>query len=137
MQLTRQTDYAIRILMYLAALPEDEIAQIQQVCDYFDIPRNHASKIVVKLVKLGYIQTYRGKQGGIALSRPAARINLRDVVETMEPTLNPVNCQQPSKCRLLPDCRLKKVLSDAVRQYLMVVGEYSLADVMGKKTPLS
>jgi len=133
MQLTRQTDYAIRILMYLAALPTDELAQIQQVCDYFDIPRNHASKIVVKLVKLGYIQTYRGKQGGIALGKPAARINLRDVIEALEPTLNPVNCQQPTKCRLLPDCRLKRVLNDAVRQYLAVVNDYTLADVMGKR----
>lgn len=133
MQLTRQTDYAIRILMYLAALAGDEMAQIQQVCDYFDIPRNHASKIVVKLVKLGYLQTYRGKQGGIALNIPATRINLRDVIEALEPTLNPVNCQQPTKCRLLPDCRLKKVLNEAVRQYLAVVGEHTLADIMGKK----
>jgi len=133
MQLTRQTDYAIRILMYLAALPVDEITQIQQVCDYFGIPRNHASKIVVKLVKLGYVQAYRGQQGGIALGKPAGKINLRDVIEALEPTLNPVNCLQPGKCRLLPDCRLKKILGDAVRQYLAVVGGYTLADVTAKK----
>lgn len=137
MQLTRQTDYAVRILMYLAALPEDELAQIQQVCDYFDIPRNHATKIVMKLGKLGYIQTYRGKQGGMVLGKPATRINLREVLELLEPTFMPINCQQPTKCRLLPDCRLKKVLNDATRQYLTVVGEYTLADVMGKKPLLS
>lgn len=132
MQLTRQTDYACRILIYLAALPEGELTQIQQVCDYFDIARNHVSKIVMKLNKLGYVKAYRGKAGGMELGKKPEEINLGDVVRAFETTLNPVNCRQP-RCEFSPDCRLKNVFNKGVQQFLAVLNEYTLADLLDKK----
>ena len=136
MQLTRQTDYAYRILIYLAALPEGELTQIQQVCDYFDIARNHASKIVMKLNKLGYVKAYRGKAGGMELGKAPADINLGEILRAFEPTLNPVNCAQP-RCEFSPDCKLKNILNNAMRQFLAVLNEHTLADLLDKKIRLS
>ncbi|HEY9033707.1 MAG TPA: Rrf2 family transcriptional regulator, partial [Pseudomonadales bacterium] len=64
MQLTKQTDFAFRTLLYLARQPADELVNIQQLCDYYAISPNHLAKVVVKLGHLGYIRTVRGKGGG-------------------------------------------------------------------------
>ena len=136
MHLTRQTDYAYRILIYLAALPEGEITQMQQVCDYFDIARNHVSKIVMKLNKLGYVKAYRGKAGGMELGKKPEAINLGEILRAFEPSLNPVNCSQP-RCEFSPDCRLKNILNKAVQEFLGVLDDYTLADLLDKKIRLA
>ena len=104
MQLTKQTDFAFRILMYLARLAPGEKAQIQQVCDFYDISPNHIAKVVKKLARQGYVTASRGKGGGIALGRPPETINLADVVRAFETTLQPVECDSPA-CRITANCQ--------------------------------
>lgn len=130
MQLTRYTDYGLRILMYLAAAPEGQSASISEVCDTFDISRNHVNKIVHQLGKEGFIITQRGKGGGFRLARAPEQIGIGDVVRKLEANLQPVDCQQPSACVLLPSCQLKLILSDAVQAFMAELDRHVLADMV-------
>jgi Rrf2 family transcriptional regulator, nitric oxide-sensitive transcriptional repressor len=130
MQLTRYTDYGLRILMYLAAAPEGRSASIGEVCDTFDISRNHVNKIVHQLGKEGFIVTQRGKGGGFRLALPASHICIGDVVRKLEATLLPVDCRQPKDCILLPSCQLRLALRDAMQAFLTELDRYALADMV-------
>jgi Rrf2 family nitric oxide-sensitive transcriptional repressor len=132
MQLTRQTDYAFRLLMYLACLPKDERANIQQICKFYDISSNHVAKVVVKLAKLGYITAFRGKGGGLILARDPARIRLDEVVKDFETSLKPVNCKTPM-CAIIAGCQLKAILSDGMQQFLSTLSQHTLADITDKR----
>ena len=98
MQLTKHTDYAFRVLIFLAMKDDEELATIKEISEFFDISRSHMMKIVQKLANASFVLSIRGKQGGIKLGKPTKDINLRDIVELMEATLKPVDCtSQP--CR--------------------------------------
>ena len=128
MQLTKHTDYAFRVLIYLASIPEDRLSTVQQIAAQFDVSRSHIMKVVHKLAGAGLIQASRGQSGGIKLGQPKETINLRTVIELMEATLSPVNCDSPM-CIIKKNCTLKNILFDAQRQYLAHVGQYTLADL--------
>lgn len=130
MQLTRYTDYGLRILMYLSAAPEGHSASISEVCETFDISRNHVNKIVHQLGKEGFIITQRGKGGGFLLARSPAEIGIGDVVRKLEANLQPVDCEQPSTCVLLSSCQLRGVLGDAMRAFMAELDGYVLADMV-------
>lgn len=91
MQLTSFTDYALRTLIFLASLPEDELTNITEVTDLFGVSRNHMVKVINRLGQLGYVHTVRGKNGGIRLMKPASEITVGGVVRDLEP-LDLVNC---------------------------------------------
>jgi Rrf2 family nitric oxide-sensitive transcriptional repressor len=128
MKLTKHTDYAFRVLMYLATRNTEQLATIKEVTNAFDISRDHVMKIVQKLAKAGMIEAIRGKSGGMKLGQPAKDINLRDVVTLMEVTLLPVNCEAPV-CVINPGCQLKTILFEAQEQFLCHVQQYTLADI--------
>lgn len=128
MQLTKHTDYAFRVLIYLASLPEDRLATVQEIAERYGVSRSHIMKIVNKLATAGLIQASRGQHGGLRLGQPTEAINLRSVIELMEATLTPVNCDEPV-CLIRRDCSLKNILFDAQRQFLEHVGRYTLADI--------
>lgn len=132
MQLTKQTDFAFRILIYLAHCPTEERQQIQQISDYFDISQNHIAKIVVKLGKLGILQTSRGQGGGICLARPPQDIKLTDIVRSMESVLSPVNCKEPP-CAISPHCRLRGLLDNAMDAFLASLEPYTLNDLLSRQ----
>ncbi|QFI56136.1 Rrf2 family transcriptional regulator [Aeromonas simiae] len=129
MQLTRFTDYSLRTLTFLAIQPDDRLSTITEVADTFGISRNHVVKIVHQLGLKGYIETVRGKHGGIRLGRAAVSINLRDVVVDMENNLAPAYCKTDD-CRLAGGCRIQGILRKAMNAFLDVLGEYTLADAV-------
>lgn len=133
MQLTKQTDFAFRILLYLAAQPADKLSNIQKICDYYQISQSHLSKIVMKLARLGYVVAYRGKGGGIAMAVDPAEINVADIVENFEPTLRLVNCKDPL-CLIDPTCRLKHILHQSMTDFLDGLRRYQLSDLMDHET---
>ena len=133
MQLTRFTDYGLRTLIYLCALPSERLASIDEVCEAFDLSRNHVTKIVHKLGTEGYITTLRGKGGGIRLALPPATINLGDVVRSLEPNMLPVNCYEPHQCTLLPACDLKHIFSEAMEAFMNELDKHTLEDLVNPK----
>ncbi|GIU24905.1 Rrf2 family transcriptional regulator [Shewanella schlegeliana] len=136
MQLTRYTDYGLRTLMYLALHSEREsLFRISEITEVFDLSANHISKVVHHLGKLGYLQTVRGKSGGFRLAKPAAEINIGQVVRALENSLAPIDCSKPY-CLFTPACKLKGVLGDAVNAYLAVLDGYSLDMIVTNKQEL-
>lgn len=135
MHLTKHSDYAFRVLIHLAALPDDRQATVKEIAERFDVSRSHMMKVVNKLASAGFVAASRGQHGGIRLARPKEAINLRRVIELMEATLAPVNCDDPV-CIIRKNCRLKSILFDAQRQFLESVGRYTLADLVEQAAPL-
>ncbi|ACL72532.1 Rrf2 family protein [Thioalkalivibrio sulfidiphilus HL-EbGr7] len=131
MQLTRHTDYALRVLIYLAVNP-DRLSRITDIAEAYDISRHHLVKVVHELAGHGHILTYRGKHGGMRLARPPAEIRIGDVVRDMEENLEIINCSAPM-CIILPDCRLKGVLNDARDAFMATLDRVTLAELVVKK----
>lgn len=128
MQLTRYTDYAFRMLIYLSLLPEEERVTINDIAEHFDIPRNHLVKIAHRLGQLGYIEASRGKGGGVSLGMTAEKIGLGDIVRQMETQMDIVNCNLP-ECPILPQCKLRGILDQARDAFLETLDQYTLADL--------
>lgn len=135
MQLTKHTDYAFRVLIYLASIPENQLSTVQQIAEHFDISRSHIMKVVHKLASVGLVHASRGQSGGIKLGQAKETINLRTVIELMEATLSPVNCDSPI-CIIRKNCTLKNILFDAQRQFLAHVEQYTLADLAEPTTTI-
>lgn len=128
MQLTRHTDYAFRVLIYLSSIENNELSTVSEIAEIFQVPLNHLTKVVQQLGKAGFITTQRGKYGGIRLRLPEQEISLGAVVRAMEATLDPVNCNQPL-CRLKVNCRLKPILNIAMESFISTLDEYTLEDI--------
>ena len=103
MRLTVYTDYALRVLMYLA-LKEDRLATIAEIAESYDISRNHLMKVAHQLGVAGYVETVRGRGGGLRLAKPIAAIGLGEVVRYTEPDMAIVSCFEPlgAPCAIRP-----------------------------------
>ncbi|HEY6025257.1 MAG TPA: Rrf2 family transcriptional regulator [Pseudolabrys sp.] len=137
MRLTVYTDYALRLLMYLA-IKDDGLATIAEVAERYDISRNHMMKVAHQLGVAGYVATVRGRSGGLRLARPAADINLGDVVRHTEQDMALVPCMSPidAACAIRPSCLLKRALGRATVAFLGVLDEYSLSDLVKPRNAL-
>ncbi len=133
MQLTRHTDYSLRVLAFLCLKRKDAVT-ITEIADYYSISRNHLVKVVHHLSNAGFITTTRGKGGGIRLAHAATDIHIGDVVRKMEPHLDIVECfnSHNPTCNIEPICKLKKTLYEARRAFLTVLDKYTLADAISK-----
>ncbi len=133
MRITGYTDYSLRVLIYLA-VQGDRLATIQEVADRYQISKNHLMKVVHQLTRKGYLDSVRGKKGGIRLRRAPAEINLGVLVREMEPDLNLVECFGPDNtCTISPVCSLKGVLGEALDAFLATLDRYTLADIIPEK----
>lgn len=130
MQLTRHTDYALRVLMYLAANPE-RLVTVAELAGFYTISRNHLVKVVQGLVEHGFVHTTRGKQGGMRLASTDERISIGRVVRKMENHFNIVECfdQGQANCALEGACRLKGLLARATEEFLHNLDGVTLADM--------
>jgi len=130
MRLARMTDYAIRLLIYLAQRPE-RLCTIAEVATAYDLSETHLMKITHQLSLGGWLETTRGRGGGIRLARPAAEIRLGDVVRTMEPDFFVVECfASGHSCMLHGSCELTGVMDGALRSFLDHLDSFTLADVL-------
>ena len=138
MNLTLQTDYAFRAMMFLA-VREPGLATIQEISAHYKISRGHMMVIVNKLGNLGYLDTVRGRGGGIRLLRPAKEIRLGEVVLAMEPHFHLVECFNPeaNQCLISAPCRLRGVLGQALTAWFEVLNEYTLADLVKRNSELT
>jgi len=130
MRITRHTDYALRLMMYLA-LRDGERATVGDIAEAYGISRHHLMKVAQQLQARGYVRALRGKSGGLELRHRPGDINLGEVVRDMEADLTLVECfGDRNACVITPFCKLKGVLGDALRSFFAVLDEYSLADLV-------
>ena len=134
MHLTRYTDYAIRVLLYLA-VKDEERATINEIADTFSISRNHLMKIVQELSHKGYLTAIRGKSGGLLLGRRPETISLGTLVRDTEHEMALVECfRDDNTCVITPACRLQPILAEALTAFLSVLDQYTLADLLADRT---
>ena len=137
MRLSSYSDYALRILIFLAVQPEG-LPTIAEIADRYSISKNHLMKVAHQLGVGGYVETVRGRGGGLRLGKPAEKIGLGDVVRFTEQDLAIVECMgTDNECLLTPSCALKGVLGEALQAFLAVLDEYTLADIVRQKRSLT
>ncbi|MDO4997935.1 MAG: Rrf2 family transcriptional regulator [Neisseria sp.] len=133
MYITQQTDYALRVLIY-AAVNDDDLVNIADIAKAYDISRSHLMKVVMALVKGGFLHSVRGKKGGLRLARNAELIRVGDVVRHMEP-LQIVECfGENNRCIIANDCRLAHILSGGIKAFLNHLDGFTLADLINRNT---
>ena len=130
MRLARMTDYAIRLLIYVAQ-HRDRLCTIAEVATAYDISETHLMKITHQLALGGWLETMRGKGGGIRLALPPAQIPIGAVVRTMEPDFFIVECfSSGHSCMLHGSCELTGVMDGALRSFMEYLDSHTLADVL-------
>ena len=131
MRLTTMTDYALRLLMYVAQRP-DRLCTIAEVAQAHGISGAHLMKVTHQLGREGFLETVRGKGGGMRLALPADRIGLGAVVRRIEPDFRVVECfDAGAGCALAGHCRLAGAIDGALQAFLAHLDRYTLADLLG------
>ena len=130
MRLTTFSDYAFRVLIYLGGA--QELATIADIANAYGISENHLMKVVHQLARLGYVETVRGKGGGMRLARPPREINVGEVLRATEDGFALVECmgEGGSDCRIARACALKGALGEALSAFLETLDRYTLADLV-------
>ena len=141
MQLTMFSDYALRILIYLAAPPKDREEKLPSLLDIsraYGISFNHLSKVAHRLSQLGYVQAQRGRSGGLRLSREPREIRIGRVVRDTEPNFHIVECfdTDHNTCPIVRACGLIRPLHEAQQAFLAVLDRYTLADAVSRRDDL-
>ncbi len=136
MRLTLYTDYTLRVLMYLALKQRDGdgLATVDEIATAYGISRHHLTKIVQELGQQGFIDTLRGRSGGMRLARPAPEISIGAVVRMAEKDFAVVACHDetvPHGCAVFPACRLKRRLARAVEAFLAELDSMTLNEAIG------
>ena len=137
MQLTTYTDYALRVLVYLA-VHDDRLATIAEMTTAYGISKNHLMKIVHHLAQLGLIETIRGRNGGMRLAPRPNAIKIGEVVCQTEPHFQLVECfnATTNRCPITPACGLASIFHEAQEAFLAVLNRYTLADIVEQKSEL-
>ena len=137
MRLTVFSDYTLRVLMYLA-IDRTRLATIPEIAAAYGISENHLVKVVHFLGKEGWIETVRGKGGGISLAMPADRVSIGAVVRSAEGAALPAECfsEGGGDCIITDGCRLRNVFAEAAKAFDAVLDRYTLADITRNRKDL-
>ena len=130
MQLSRFTDYTLRVLFYVAT-NNDRLTTLPEISGYYSISIEHLRKVVHCLAKSGYLKTFRGKNGGIQLAMQSDDINIGTVIGMSEGLKPLVDCES-QKCCLIPVCSLQDVLAEAQDAFMNSLRKYTLTDLLSK-----
>ncbi|RAI83473.1 Rrf2 family transcriptional regulator [Macrococcoides caseolyticum subsp. hominis] len=136
MKLTLYSDYSLRVLMYIAR--QEHRVQIDEIAKFYGISKNHLTKVVNNLATLGYIETTRGRGGGIRIKMAPEEINIGTLIRKTEEHFNLVECfdRETNTCPIAGICGLQGVLGEALNAYLSVLDKYTLQDILFRKIVL-
>ena len=137
MELTKFSDYSLRLLIYLGLHP-NRLVSINEVAQAYGISRNHLVKVVVHLAQLELLQTVRGKNGGLRLAKPPEQINIGVLVRQTETSLALLECFDPAtnSCRISSCCALKGVMKQALQAFFQELDKHTLLELLGNHAQL-
>lgn len=137
MRMTLHTDYALRMLIYVATR-RDGTCTVNDVAEAYSLSRNHLLKVAQTLRDLNLVETTRGRAGGIRLARPPEAIAIGALVRATEEEFSLAECMQEGgrACAISPACRLKGMLHEALGAFLAVLDKYTLADIVRNRASL-
>lgn len=133
MQLTRFTDFGLRVLMYLCAPAREQAVTVAEIAERFEVSRHHLNKVVQFLAQQGWVVTSRGKGGGLALAQPPSHYRLGQLIRTLEGDVPLIDCAEPP-CALHRRCGLKPLLDEAMDAFYAALDAHTLADTHTAKT---
>lgn len=133
MQITRQTEYAIKTLIELGYVPYGQLISNKVISQRQEIPEEFLHKTIQMLSRAGLVVTQRGVQGGVRLGRPLVEITIADVIEAMEGPIALNICLSPGYfCPNMGTCGVRKVLSSAQNAMLQELNKKTLADIVAE-----
>ena len=132
MRLTRYTDYSLRVLIHLA-VNDERLCSIGEIAQAYGISHNHLMKVVQSLAHESFIETVRGRAGGMRLARAAAEIGVGEVIRRTEEGFQLADCPG---CALSPACGLTGILAKGVKAMLDVFDAYTIADLVTDKATM-
>jgi Rrf2 family nitric oxide-sensitive transcriptional repressor len=137
LQLTYFSDYALRLLLYLATHP-NRLVPVQEVSQAYGISPHHLMKVVQRLVEEGIVASTRGRRGGLRLNRRPEEVNVGALVRLTEPHFHLVECfdTNANTCPIEPACGLKAVFRQAQRAFLTVLDGHTIADFLPRAPAL-
>lgn len=128
MQITRQADYAVRAMLFLARLEPTQRAATSQIAEVQKIPPSFLAKIISQLSIAGLIHTSRGAHGGVLLSRPASEISLLEVVEAIDGPISLNECTlSPDICEFSDDCPMHKIWCETQAELIVKLRKTTFA----------
>lgn len=130
--MTDHTDYSLRVLMYLNMTKR--LVTLNELSESLAVPRNSLIKVSNKLAKMGYIETSRGRAGGLWINNKSGDLSLRKIVEETEETFNVAECfgKKNCQCYFMQLCPLKKRLDNALKAFLESLDNVTLNQVTPK-----
>ncbi|MEI8397179.1 MAG: Rrf2 family transcriptional regulator, partial [Rhodospirillaceae bacterium] len=136
MRLTRYTDFCIRVLIHVG-LKNRALSTTREISENYNISSNHLMKIVYDLNVKGYVETVRGKNGGMRLGRHPEDINIGTLIRETEDEMALVECHSSAdQCRISSTCLLGGILEDAKLAFFSVLDRYTLADLLSHRDEL-
>ncbi|SDG50473.1 Rrf2 family transcriptional regulator [Paraburkholderia phenazinium] len=141
MRLTDYTDYSLRVMLYLAVRGEG-LSTIQDISDAYGISKNHLMKVVQRLGELGWVETVRGRNGGLRLFEHSGSLTVGEVVRATESDFALVGCFPDERgshrhCVIQSQCRLKGVLEVARHAFLSELDRHTIGELAEPKGPLA
>lgn len=135
MRLTKQTNYAIRLLMYCAANGDGQLSRVAEIARSYGVSELFLFKVLQPLVQGRLVVAVRGRNGGIRLARQADSITLLDVVRLTEDSFSMAECfdEGGSDCPLIDACSLNSALRKALNAFFEVLDGYSIAELVRTK----
>lgn len=137
MRLTLQTDYSLRVVMYIAVAKSSRCT-IHSIAEAYKISENHLMKIVHRMTQMGYLETTRGRTGGLRLSPDTLSIKLGDFIYAVEPDFDYVPClQEDEGCVISKCCVLKTAILEAHEAFIESLNRYQLSDLVAHPVRLA
>ncbi|MDD5368968.1 MAG: Rrf2 family transcriptional regulator [Anaerolineaceae bacterium] len=134
MQITRQADYALRAMLYLARLEPNQRAATSQIAEDQHIPPSFLAKIISQLSIAGLIHTSRGARGGVSLAHTAGEVSILEVVEAIDGPITLNECTEDgSACPFTDDCPLRPLWCDTQSELVTRLRNTSFADFVTNK----
>lgn len=129
MQLTKFSDYALRVLMFAHAAG-DRLVTIEEMAVSYNISRAHLMKVVNALTRAGYLTAVRGRTGGLKLAMSPDEIRLGDLIQNTEPDFFLVECfSTNNQCVIGGCCRLPRVMEEALQAFIDSLNRNTLASI--------
>ncbi|MGF6771321.1 Rrf2 family nitric oxide-sensitive transcriptional repressor [Paraburkholderia sp. GAS199] len=141
MRLTDYTDYSLRVLLYLAVRGEG-LSTIQDISDAYGISKNHLMKVVQQLGELGWVETVRGRNGGLRLAEQTSSLTVGQIVRATESDFALVACfpdqhGERRACVITPQCRLRNALEAARHAFLSELDRHTIGEMATPSGPLA
>jgi len=134
MRITREGDYGIRSVLYLARQPYKKISFVHEISDDYKIPRSFLAKILQKLVKAKIVRSYRGVKGGFSLARPPKEVSVLEVLEAIEGKMSLNLCVPDKKrCGFSKQCPTHFLWANVQNKVIEMLDRTSFDDLVRQK----